>query len=148
MGDPHRVGEDWDERDPRRVLAEARTIAVVGLDSDPMRPSHSVSEYMQRQGYRIVPVNPNETEVLGEQAYPSLRDVPVPVDIVDVFRRPQFTPPVAEDAVAVGARMLWLQQGIMHPETRRIAEEGGLVYVEDSCIRTVHSIWIRGRHQQ
>jgi predicted CoA-binding protein len=148
VGDPDRV-DGWDERDPRRVLAEASTIAVVGLDSDPMRPSNSVSAYMQRQGYRIVPVNPNETEVLGEQAYPSLHEVPVPVDIVNVFRRPGFTPPVAQDTLAIGGvKMLWLQQGIMHPETRRIAEEGGLVYVEDACIRTIHSIWIRGRSQQ
>jgi uncharacterized protein len=125
------------ERDPREILAEARTIAVVGLSSDPIRPSHGVAAYLQRAGYRIVPVNPNETEVLGEKAYPTLKDVPDPVDLVDVFRRPSATPEVAEGAVAIGVPVLWLQLGIESDEARRIAEDAGLTVIMDLCIRTV-----------
>jgi uncharacterized protein len=132
------------DRDPREILAEARTIAVVGLSSDPSRPSHGVAAYLQRAGYRIVPVNPNETEVLGQPAYPSLLDVDVEqrVDVVDVFRRPEHTPAVARDAVRIGAGMLWLQQGIVNEEARSIAEAGGLVVVMDACIRTLHRMWV------
>lgn len=132
------------ERDPREILAEARTIAVVGLSSDPSRPSHGVAAYLQRAGYKIVPVNPNETEVLGEPAYPSLLDVDAEqrVDVVDVFRRPEHTPAVAREAVRIGAAMLWLQQGIVSEEARSIAEAGGLVVVMDACIRTLHRMWM------
>jgi len=132
------------ERDPREILARARTIAVVGLSSDPSRPSHDVAAYLQRAGYRIVPVNPNETEVLGEPAYPSLLDVEVDqrIDVVDVFRRSEHTPGVARDAVRIGAEMLWLQQGIVSEEARSIAEAGGLVVVMDACIRTLHRRWM------
>jgi predicted CoA-binding protein len=123
----------------RSILDEAKTIAVVGLSSKPGRDSHGVARYLQRRGYRIVPVNPNETEVLGEKAYPSVLDVPkdVPIDIVDVFRRAEETPPIAEQAVKAGARVLWLQEGIVSDEARRIAEEGGLRVVMGVCIRTV-----------
>ncbi len=117
------------------ILQQFKTIAVVGLDSDPSRPSHWVSRYMQEQGYRIIPVNPNETEVLGEKAYPSLADVPDDVELVDVFRRPEHTPEVARQAVEIGAKALWLQQGIVNDEARRIAEEGGLKVVMGICIR-------------
>ena len=132
------------ERDPREILAESRTIAVVGLSSDPSRPSHGVAAYLQRAGYKIVPVNPNETEVLGEPAYPSLLDVDAEqrVDVVDVFRRPEHTPAVAREAVRTGAAMLWLQQGIVSEEARSIAEAGGLVVVMDACIRTLHRMWM------
>jgi predicted CoA-binding protein len=132
------------DRDPREILAEARTIAVVGLSSDPSRPSHDVAAYLQRAGYRIVPVNPNESEVLGERAYPSLLDVDGEqrIDVVDVFRRAEHTPAVARDAVRIGADMLWLQQGIVSEEARSIAETGGLVVVMDACIRTVHRMWV------
>lgn len=131
------------DRDPRDILAAARTIAVVGLSSDPSRASHDVAAYLQRAGFRIVPVNPNETEVLGEPAYPSLLDVDVEqrVDVVDVFRRAEHTRAVARDAVRIGAGMLWLQQGIVSEEARSIAEAGGLVVVMDACIRTVHRMW-------
>jgi predicted CoA-binding protein len=125
----------------RSILDEARTIAVVGLSSRPDRDSHGVARYLQRRGYRVVPVNPNETEVLGEKAYPSLLDVPtdVAIDIVDVFRRAEATPPIAEQAVRAGARVLWLQEGIVNDEARRIAEEGGLTVVMDRCIRTTRA---------
>jgi predicted CoA-binding protein len=122
------------------MLRSARTIAVVGLSSDPGRDSNSVARYLQRAGYRIIPVNPYEEEVLGERALPSLADLPAAPDIVNVFRRAEHTPPVARDSVALGAKALWLQSGIVNEETRRIAEEGGLAYVENACIRTEHQI--------
>lgn len=121
----------------RQILGRARTIAVVGLSSNPHRPSHEVAEYLQRRGYRIVPVNPNEAQVLGERTYASLLDVPgdVSVDIVDVFRRSEATPGIAEDAVAIGAKVLWLQDGVISDDARRIAEEGGLTVIMNDCIR-------------
>jgi uncharacterized protein len=125
----------------RSILSQTRTIAVVGLSSKPHRDSHGVARYLQLQGYKVVPVNPNEPEVLGETAYPSLLDVPtdVAIDIVDVFRKAEETPPVAEQAVRIGARVLWLQEGIVNDEARRIAEEGGLTVVMDLCIRTTRA---------
>ena len=122
----------------RSILGDAKTIAVVGLSSDPWRASYDVAQYLQQKGYRIVPVNPNETEVLGERAYASLRDIPsdIRVDVVDVFRRPEFTPAVARDAVAIDAKLLWLQLGIESDEAWRIATEGGLDVVMGVCIRT------------
>ncbi|MFN8232029.1 MAG: CoA-binding protein [Actinomycetota bacterium] len=127
-----------EDRELRALLGDARTVAVVGLSSRPDRPSHDVAAYLQRKGYRIVPVNPNETEVLGERAYPSLRDVPseVRVDVVDVFRRAEHTPQIARDAVAIGAKALWLQQGIVNDEAYRIASEAGLDVVMGICIRS------------
>jgi len=123
----------------RSLLGAARVIAVVGLSSKPSRPSHEVASYLQGHGYRIVPVNPSETEVLGERAYASLRDIPadVSVDVVDVFRRPEHTPDVARDAVAIGARVLWLQEGIVNEEAARIATEGGLEVIMGMCIKKV-----------
>jgi uncharacterized protein len=128
------------DQELRSILDDARTIAVVGLSSNPERDSHSVAGYLQRKGYRIIPVNPNETEVLGERAFPTLRDIPteIHVDVVDVFRRAEYTPDVARDAAAVGARSLWLQLGIVNEEAARIASEAGLGVVMDACIRTVH----------
>lgn len=122
----------------RSILRAARAIAVVGLSSKPDRPSHEVASFLQERGYRIVPVNPNETEVLDERAYPSLLDVPVeiPIEIVDVFRRAEETPGVAEQAVRRGAKVLWLQQGIVNEDARRIAEEAGLTVIMGVCIRT------------
>ena len=122
----------------RDILTSYRTIVVVGLAADPSRPSHYVSEYMQRQGYRIIPVNPEIQEALGERCYPDLASVPEPVEFVNVFRRPQFCADVARDAVAVGAKAVWLQQGIFSDEARRIAEEAGLAYVEDRCVMVEH----------
>lgn len=123
----------------RSLLGEARVIAVVGISSKEWRPSYEVASYLQDNGYRIVPINPNETEVLGERAYPSLLDIPddIRVDVVDVFRRPEHTPDVARDAVKIGARLLWLQEGIVSEEAARIAQEGGLDVVMGVCIKKV-----------
>jgi predicted CoA-binding protein len=126
-----------EDRELRALLGEARTIAVVGLSSKADRPSHDVASYLQEHGYRIVPVNPNETEVLGERAFPSLLDIPtdVPIDVVDVFRRAADTPPIASDAVRIGAKVLWLQDGIVNDEASRIASEGGLEVIMGVCIK-------------
>jgi predicted CoA-binding protein len=125
-------------RSPERIVRDERTIAVVGASPHAHRTSNGVMRYLQRVGYRCIPVNPNADEVLGERCYPSLRDVPEPVDFVDVFRRAEFCEAVAEDAAAVGAPALWLQLGIRSPEARRIAEAAGMDYVEDSCTAVVH----------
>jgi predicted CoA-binding protein len=122
----------------RSILGEARTIAVVGLSSNPDRYSFDVASYLQEHGYRVVPVNPNETEVLGERAYGSLEDVPDPIDVINVFRRPEETPDIARQAVAVGAKVLWLQNDIVNDEARRIAEAGGLDVVMGVCIMVTH----------
>jgi predicted CoA-binding protein len=128
-----------EERHLRSLLGEAQVVAVVGISSKPWRASHEVASYLQQHGYRIVPVNPNEEEVLGERVYPSLPDIPkdVQVDVVDVFRRAEHTPEVARHAVAIGARMLWLQEGIVSEEAARIAAEGGLEVVMGVCIMKV-----------
>jgi predicted CoA-binding protein len=120
------------------ILGEARTIAVVGLSSKPWRDSYRIAKYLQDHGYRIVPVNPNEAEVLGEQAYPSLLDVPFAIDAVDVFRRSEFTPEISRQAVAVGAKVLWLQLDIVNDEARAIAEDAGLDVVMGVCIMVEH----------
>lgn len=122
----------------RELLGSYRAIVVVGASSLPSKPSHYVSACMQAQGYRIIPVNPEEREVLGERCYPDLASVSAPVEFVNVFRRPQFCAEVARQAVAAGAKALWLQQGIVSPEARRIAEAAGLAYVEDACVMAVH----------
>ena len=126
-----------EDRELRILLGEARTIAVVGLSSKPGRPSLDVAAYLQDRGFRIVPVNPRETEVLGEAAYASLRDIPTEqsIDVVDVFRRAEETPEVARDAVAIGAKVLWLQDGIVNDEAYRIASEAGLEVIMGVCIR-------------
>jgi predicted CoA-binding protein len=121
----------------RAILDRTRSIAVVGLSSNPNRDSYRVAAFLQTRGFRIIPVNPNETEVLGETAFPTLLDVGQPVDMVDVFRRPSVTPEVAEGAVAIGAPVLWLQLGIENDDARRIAEDAGLTVIMDLCIRTV-----------
>lgn len=125
------------------LLRESKTIAVVGLSSNPLRPSHEVASYLQAVGYTIVPVNPNETEVLGQKAYPRLEDVPVPVDIVDVFRRPAEAPRVADSAVAIQAKAVWLQLGIAHACAAERARAGGLIVVEDACMLIEHKKWRR-----
>jgi predicted CoA-binding protein len=120
------------------LLRSSRTIAVVGLSSKRWRPSYGVSEYMQRQGYRIIPVNPNETEVLGEKAYPNLDAVPDAIDIVDIFRRPEFVPEIVEAAIRRGARAVWMQEGVIHEEAARRASEAGLIVVMDRCLLKEH----------
>lgn len=136
MSEPERYAPP--DAELRSILGDARTVAVVGLSSKPDRPSHEVAAFLQERGHRIVPVNPNETEVLGERAYPSLLDVPaeIPIDLVDVFRRAEETPPIAEQAVRRGAKVLWLQEGIVNEEARRIAEEAGLTVIMGVCIKT------------
>ena len=129
-------------QDPATILAalnSARTIAIVGLSKDPLRPSSFIGYYLKRHGYKIVPVNPREAEILGEKSYASLRDIPFPVDVVDVFRKPDAVPDIARDAVAIGAKTLWLQFGVISPEGARIAEEGGLAVVMDRCMKVEHA---------
>lgn len=120
------------------ILKNYKTIAVVGLSSNPARPSFGVTEYMQNVGYKIVPVNPNEREVLGEKSYARLEDVPGRVEIVDVFRRGEDVPPVVENAIAVGAKAVWMQLGIENAEAAERARAAGLIVVEDACISVEH----------
>jgi hypothetical protein len=126
-----------EDRELRALLGEAHTIAVVGLSSKPGRPSLEVARYLQEHGFRIVPVNPRETEILGEPSYPSLRDIPpdLAIDVVDVFRRAEDTPEVARDAVAIGAKVLWLQEGIVNEEAYRVADDAGLDVIMGVCIK-------------
>jgi predicted CoA-binding protein len=130
-----------EDRELRALLGDVHTVAVVGLSSRRGRPSFEVASYLQEHGYRIVPINPNESEVLGERAYATLADVPpdVRIDVVDVFRRAEETPPVARDAVGAGARVLWLQEGIVSEEAARIATEAGLEVIMGVCIRHVRA---------
>ena len=120
------------------ILATARTIAVVGLSGKRYRPSHGVSEYMKQAGYRIIPVNPRESEVLGERAYPDLDSVPGGIDIVDIFRRSEFVPEIVEAAIRKGAKVIWMQEGVVHEEAARRAEAAGLTVVMDRCILKDH----------
>ncbi|MCS7044654.1 MAG: CoA-binding protein [Bryobacteraceae bacterium] len=130
------------EHDPDKealeILRSSRVLAVVGLSSNPQRASHGVSRYLQRAGYRIIPVNPNEQEVLGEKAWPGLAEVPEPVDCVVIFRRPEHVPEVVEQAIAKGARAVWMQHGIAHPEAAARARAAGLLVVEDRCMMIEH----------
>lgn len=124
----------------KELLEHSNTIAVVGLSDKLDRTSYMVSQAMQAKGYRIIPVNPNAETILGEKCYATLRDIPEPVDIVNVFRRSEHTPPVAEEAVAIGAKSLWLQLGIANEEAASIAQDGGLFVVMDRCIKVEDSI--------
>jgi predicted CoA-binding protein len=124
----------------RQLLTEARTIAVVGASSKPHRASHGIVQKLLAAGYRVIPVNPNETEVLGQKAYSSLQNVPGKVDIVDVFRRADETPAVADSAVRIGARTLWLQEGIISHDAAARALAGGLTVVMDRCIGVTHAL--------
>lgn len=122
------------DREITDLLRSTKTIAVVGLSSDPARPSFGVSRFLQRQGFRIIPVNPNETEVLGERAYRSVKDVPHPIDIVNVFRRPARVPEVVDEALLKGARCIWMQEGVVNHEAAKKAEAAGMAVVMDRCI--------------
>ena len=128
----------------RAILGAARTIAVVGASSKPDRPSHGIMKTLIAAGYRVIPITPREDTILGRKAYPSLGDVPEPIDIVDVFRRAEDTPEVADEAVKVGAKVLWLQLGIVSDEAAKRAAAGGLKVVMDTCIgQTVHRLHIK-----
>jgi len=140
------IAEYQDARTIREILHSTRTIAIVGLSSNVLRPSHFVGFYLQRHGYRIVPVNPREREVLGELSYPELAAIPFPVDVVDVFRTPEAVPPIAEEAVKIGARALWLQFGVISPEGAAIARQGGLKVVMDRCMKIEHGRYIGRMH--
>lgn len=113
-------------------LLESKVIAVVGLSPDPARPSHYVSKYLQEVGYRIIPVNPNLTSVLGETCYPDLKSIPIKVDMVDVFRRPEYTPDIVNDAVEIGVKFVWLQDKVINNEAESIAETNGIPIVMDN----------------
>ena len=125
------------------ILKSARVIAVVGLSSHRGRPSYQVSAYMQAAGYRIIPVNPNESEVLGQKSYANLEDVPEPIDVVNVFRRSELVPPVVESAIRVGAKAVWMQEEVVHEEAAQRAREAGLRVVMDRCILKEHMRWRR-----
>jgi len=130
------------DREIRQLLETSKIIAVVGLSDKPDRDSYRVAEYLQRQGYRIIPVNPTVDSVLGEKSYASVSDIPEPVDIVDVFRRPDAVGPVVEDAIAAGARAIWMQLGIENEEAAQAAEAAGLQVVMDRCIKIEHArLW-------
>jgi len=124
--------------DVQRILKQTKTIAVVGLSDKPDRDSYQIASYLQQHGYRIIPVNPRVNEVLGEKAYPSLRDVPDPVDVVDIFRRSEDVPPIVEDAIAIGAKVVWMQAGIVNEEAAARAEAAGLAVIMDACMRSAH----------
>jgi hypothetical protein len=120
------------------ILRVGRTIAVVGLSAKRYRPSYGVAEYLQRAGYRVIPVNPHETEILGEKCYPDIESVPEPIDIVDIFRRSEFVPEIVEAAIRKGAKAVWMQEGVVHEEAARRAREAGLEVVMDRCILKDH----------
>jgi predicted CoA-binding protein len=130
----------------QRVIHGAGTIAIVGLSNNHLRASYFVGFYLKRHGYRVIPVNPRESEIFGEKSYGSLADVPVPVDIVNVFRAPEALPGIARDAVAIGAKSLWCQFSVINEEGGRIAEAGGLSVVMDRCIKVEHARYIGRMH--
>src|SRR2546430_3591386 len=128
----------------RRILRTSRTIAVVGLSTQWRRPSYFAAKYMQEHGYRVIPVNPMADSIMGEKSYKSLRDIPEKVDIVDCFRRSAEIPAIAEDAIAIGAKVLWMQLGVTNAEARKRAEAAGLEEVEDHCVKIEHGRFFGG----
>lgn len=128
----------------RRILLRHKTIAVVGLSAQWHRPSYFAAKYMQEHGYRVIPVNPMYEEILGEKSFKSVRDIPEKVDIVDCFRKSSDIPPIAEDAIAIGAKVLWMQLGVHNAEARARAEAAGLEVVEDRCVKIEHGRFFGG----
>jgi uncharacterized protein len=140
------LGRYQDPLTIQRALHSARTIAVVGLSKNELRASNFVGYYLKRHGYRVIPVNPRETEILGETCYPSLRDIPEPVDIVNVFRAPDALPEIAREAVTIHAGALWCQFGVINPEGARIAEDAGVTVIMDRCLKVEHARYIGRMH--
>jgi len=140
------LGRYQDPLTIQRVLHTARTIAIVGLSANQLRASYFVGYYLRRHGYRVIPVNPRETEILGETCYPSLRDVPVPVDVVDVFRAPGALPGIAAEAVAIRAGAFWCQFGVINTDGAQIAEDGGLTVIMDRCLKVEHARYLGRMH--
>jgi predicted CoA-binding protein len=122
----------------RKILKDSKTIAVVGLSPKSHRPSHQVASYLMEAGYTIIPVNPGQDAILGQTCYPSLRDIPSPVDMVDIFRRPEAILPIVEDAISIGAKFIWMQEGIINMEAAAKAEAAGLAVVMDRCTKIDH----------
>ncbi len=140
------LGRHQDPKTIQRLLYNARTIAIVGLSAKELRASNFVGFYLKRHGYRVIPVNPAEQEILGEVSYPSLSDVPEPVDIVDVFRAPDALPAIAQEAVAIQAGALWCQFGVINEQGERIAQDGGLALVVDRCLKIEHARYVGRMH--
>ena len=136
------LGQYQDSLTIQRVLHNARTIAVVGLSANELRASNFVGYYLRRHGYRVIPVNPRETEILGQTCYPSLLDIPVPVDVVNVFRAPDALPGIAREAVAIHAGTLWCQFGVINADGARIAEDGGVTVIMDRCLKVEHARYL------
>jgi uncharacterized protein len=130
--------------DRLRILREYRTIAIVGLSANPFRPSHFAAIYMLAEGYNIIPVNPREREILGRRCYPTLRDIPEPVEIVDIFRDPAAVPPIVEDAIAIGAKVVWMQLGVINEAAAQRARAAGLEVVMDACVKIEHARFFGG----
>jgi predicted CoA-binding protein len=130
----------------QHVLHTARTIAIVGLSGNELRASNFVGYYLKRHGYRVIPVNPRESEILGEPCYASLRDIPAPVDVVNVFRAPDALPGIARDAVAIHAGALWCQFGVINSEGAQIAEDGGVTVIMDRCLKVEHARYVGRMH--
>jgi predicted CoA-binding protein len=126
------------EADIKNILEESKTVAVVGMSPRPERDSHRVAKYLQSQGYRIIPVNPNADEILGERSYPDLVSIPEPIDVVDIFRRSEAVPEIVEEAIKVGAKTVWMQMGVIHEEAATRAREAGLRVVMDRCMMVEH----------
>jgi predicted CoA-binding protein len=140
------LGQYQDALTIQRVLNTAKTIAIVGLSNNPLRASYFVGYYLKRHGYRVIPVNPRESEILGEKSYPSLLDLPGPVDVVNVFRAPSALPGIATDAVAIKADALWCQFGVINEEGARIAEKGGPAVIVDRCLKVEHARYVGRMH--
>ncbi len=126
------------ENDIRTILTLYKTVAVVGMSTKPDRPAQQVPLYLKAQGYHIVPVNPNASEIAGLEAYPNLQSIPEKVEVVDIFVRAEDVPPIVEDAIKIGAKVVWMQEGIINPAAARRAEEAGLIAVQDMCMRAMH----------
>ncbi|HEX5418674.1 MAG TPA: CoA-binding protein [Gammaproteobacteria bacterium] len=146
MTEPFDLAPYQDPLAIQRALLGAKTIAIIGLSPNTLRASHFVGYYLLRHGYRVIPVNPRETEILGEKSYASLLEVPQPIDIVDVFRAPNAVPGIAKEAVAIGAKALWCQFGVINEEGARVAAEGGVAVVMDRCIKVEHARYVGRMH--